>query len=387
MKRFLCVITLVFAVAWASMADSVSSKQKEREALVKDIAKLESLISDANAKQKDAQREATLIGEKVRLQKKLLNELDKELYAKENEIKKIQKEITALQAHYDSLQASYNRLVLAAYKNRDTNLWYEFLFSSENVAQAFRRYAYFRNISKTISSQGAKVREAKDELILKKDELNTQMSSLYAAKDARAKEYNKLKKEETRYTSAAAAAKKSIAANKKKMAAQTKKLKALNAEIDKMLRSDAMGGSKTDPATAQLNKKFSDNSGKLPWPMEGYIIGNFHDAFDAYNPKVKREPRNGILIAGKPGAPVQAVFDGEVTMFGRLSNGSYGVIIRHGSYRTFYCGLSDVNVTKGQKVTAGQKIGTVRTVDGRSDLEFIVYFNNNYINPMMFLRK
>lgn len=390
MKRVLIILITMFLAGFSAVAaPSVDSKQKERDQLMTSISQLESLIRSDNAKVKDAQKELTLTAEKIKLQTKLIGAIDKDIYRLNNEIAVTRKEIAELQARLDTLQQAYNRLVLAAYKNRDTNLWYEFVISSESLSQAFRRYAYFRNITAAIQSQASQIRDAQAEIAIQESRLSKQLSAVASQKDARAKEYKALQNDKARYSKTVATASKNAQANRKKMAAQTARLQKLNAEIDKMLRSDVAKQSqnKVDPVTAELNKRFSDNAGKLPWPMNGYIIGHFHEAFDAYNHKVKREPRNGILIAGHPGSTVHAVFEGEVTMFGRLSNGSYGVVIRHGSFRTFYCGLETVCVSKGQVVKTGQEIGTIRTVDSKSDLEFIVYYNNSYINPERYLRK
>lgn len=60
------------------------------------------------------------------------------------------------------------------------------------------------------------------------------------------------------------------------------------------------------------------------------------------------------------GSPIVAYKNGTVAYVKHLS-GSYGnhVVINHGSNRTLYAHMSEVDVTAGQKVTAGQMIGRV----------------------------
>jgi septal ring factor EnvC (AmiA/AmiB activator) len=66
----------------------------------------------------------------------------------------------------------------------------------------------------------------------------------------------------------------------------------------------------------------------------------------------------GIELKGQSGAQVRCIYDGEVSGVAGYG-GSMIVIVRHGTYFSVYSDLSSVKVTRGQKVSARQIIGSV----------------------------
>ena len=66
----------------------------------------------------------------------------------------------------------------------------------------------------------------------------------------------------------------------------------------------------------------------------------------------------GINILGTAGCQARSIFDGEVTGVANIG-GTWLVLVRHGRYISVYCNLRSVSVSKGQKVSARQTLGTV----------------------------
>ena len=70
-------------------------------------------------------------------------------------------------------------------------------------------------------------------------------------------------------------------------------------------------------------------------------------------------------------------------MFG-ITGGNMAVILRHGQYLTVYSNLINVLVTKGEKVTIRQNLGTVYTDsnDGNKTLlKFQIWKESKKLNP------
>lgn len=71
---------------------------------------------------------------------------------------------------------------------------------------------------------------------------------------------------------------------------------------------------------------------------------------------------NGMDFVAPKGTRVNAVMDGEVTYVDDTGNGDYGkvTIVTHSNgQKTLYAHQDEIIVKKGDKVDAGQKIGTV----------------------------
>ena len=97
---------------------------------------------------------------------------------------------------------------------------------------------------------------------------------------------------------------------------------------------------------------------------------------------VKLDSR-GINIQGKPGCQARSIFDGEVSGVFNAA-GQWGVLIRHGSYLSVYVNLKSVNVSRGQKVSARQVIGTVAS---DNILQFQLRKETSLLNPEAWLAR
>lgn len=95
----------------------------------------------------------------------------------------------------------------------------------------------------------------------------------------------------------------------------------------------------------------------------------------------------GVDIATEGNAAIRAIFDGEVSRMFRMPDGQLVVIINHGSYFTVYQGITNVTVSKGDKVTKGQSIGSAYTnpIDSQTKLHFEIWNDNKAVNPLLWL--
>ena len=99
---------------------------------------------------------------------------------------------------------------------------------------------------------------------------------------------------------------------------------------------------------------------------------------------------SGIDLQTATSAPVKAVYAGEVSAVFRPEGYNSVVVIRHGTHMTVYANLGSVSVSTGQKVKAGQNIGSVFSDpkdNGRSVLHFEVRDGRKKENPELWLRK
>jgi murein DD-endopeptidase MepM/ murein hydrolase activator NlpD len=101
----------------------------------------------------------------------------------------------------------------------------------------------------------------------------------------------------------------------------------------------------------------------------------------------------GIDLAAMKGTSVKAAAAGVVIQAQYLPGYGNNILIQHNKYyRTRYAHLHTMNVSEGQKVLIGQKIGTVGATgsvrkSGRdaSHLHFEIYHNGSHVNPLRYL--
>lgn len=132
------------------------------------------------------------------------------------------------------------------------------------------------------------------------------------------------------------------------------------------------------PRVVINNAPFAGGTGQFTWPTTGIITQYFawyHPADD---------------IANAAGTPILAADTGRVATV-QYDNHDYGyhVIINHGNgYSTLYGHMSRIDVSEGQNVTRGQRIGLMGST-GRSTgshLHFEVRIGGTRINPLTVLK-
>lgn len=129
--------------------------------------------------------------------------------------------------------------------------------------------------------------------------------------------------------------------------------------------------------------------GMIPsvWPVEGSLEGGFGGRRNPFGGR-GYEFHEGQDIDAQHGDPVIAAGSGRVTVAGRQRGYGNVIYIDHGAgLSTRYGHLSQINVTVGQTVTRGQKIGLVGST-GRSTgphLHYEVRINNQPVDPKRYL--
>lgn len=138
-----------------------------------------------------------------------------------------------------------------------------------------------------------------------------------------------------------------------------------------------------DSQDRKLSGSFERNRGRLPMPLSGScrIVSHFGQYTVPGLRNVKLDNK-GINIQGQSGAQVRSVFDGEVSAVFNF-DGSMIVMVRHGNYISVYCNLSSVSVSRGQKVSTGQALGTL---GGDNILQFQLRHGTAKLNPESWLR-
>jgi len=125
------------------------------------------------------------------------------------------------------------------------------------------------------------------------------------------------------------------------------------------------------------------------WPVSGEVITPYRNGTDPYASGQHR----GIDIAAPVGMPVVAAAGGDVLFAGTAGSSGVTVSVRTGAgYDTSYLHLSSVDVRKGARVSAGQRIGAVGTTGTRSAAEPHLHFGvrdagtrHAYHDPLAFL--
>ena len=174
MSRFLKIIS-VFLLIMSSVvvhAQDTRAQEEKKARLEREIAIIDRQLAENASKSNSLLSDLTLVRKKISNRKALVTEADRRIRQYSDSIYLAQREINRLQARVDTLTSHYSRLVLSAYKNRDARVWYMYMFASDNLGQAFRRFGYFKNLSSHMKKEAQDIREMQAELVQKKERMD-----------------------------------------------------------------------------------------------------------------------------------------------------------------------------------------------------------------------
>ena len=159
----------------------------------------------------------------------------------------------------------------------------------------------------------------------------------------------------------------------------------LHDEVDKLMeeKSELLAVAETNTQSASSNTQAVSvqGSGEFGWPAVGGIITSYQGTrWGRYH--------KGIDISGVSDRSILAANGGTVIVAGWHDDYGNYVKIDHGNgYTTLYGHMASLNVSTGQSVSKGTKIGVMGST-GRSTgmhLHFEVHKNGSLVNPMSVL--
>jgi septal ring factor EnvC (AmiA/AmiB activator) len=380
-------------------AQDYQARQKKLEAqkitLKKEISQINLLIAESKKRSKNLADDLEDLQLKISVRDKLININNSQLNNLTTIINNQNDRIDDLEVNLTNLKNEYEKIIYNSYKKRSTQMKLMFLFASENINQAFKRFQYFKQYSKYRKKQA-------DRIVQVQEEIEDNVDSLTISKSQKEKliqENKDVKQLLTQEKQQQDNLFKGLLKNQKDYATQInekeKQAKLIDNEIQKLIRLAIAESNKNNNSTnfaltpegRLISTNFQANRGRLPWPVkEGVIVRRFGTQ---PHPVVRTTTinSNGISIATSPNSIAYSVFDGEVLSVYGFSGGNPGVLIRHGKYISNYQNLSSIFVKKGDKINANDEIGVVFTNEsnGKTVLKFNIFNELKPENPNIWL--
>ena len=401
--RFLIKIYLLLflLLSFGLNAQNYKERQKKLEAqklsINKEIQQINALINDSRNKSKNIADELEDIQLKISVRDRLIKINNSQVNNLNNIIFNQNERIADLEVDLKKLKDEYSKIVYTSYKKRSSEMKMMFLFASDNINQAFKRFQYFKQYSKYRKEQANKIVLIQKEISLNIDSLDKrkiekqnivkenllEREALNEEKDQQDRLFDNLIKVQKNYSA--------------EIQEKEKQARLIDNEIEKLIRlaiSESINDNNSStfsltPEGRIISSNFQSNKGRLPWPVrEGVIIRRFGTQ---PHPVVRTTTinSNGITIATSPNSVAYSVFEGEILSVYGFSGGNPGVLIRHGKYISNYQNLSSIFVKKGDKVEANDEIGVVFTNEstGKTILKFNIFNELKPENPVTWLAR
>ena len=432
---FAVLVTIIGAVPLFAQQPGQQELEKQRQQLKKEIEQTQELLDKNKKTTKENLGQLALLNRKLNLQGNVIDNINKDINLLDNTISRSQKDVNRLQVLLDTLKQEYAKSMVYAYKNRSNSDFLNFIFSASSFNDAIKRITYLKSYRNYREMQGENILRTQQLLKDRIDELSGNKKKKSIVLQTQSKELSVLESQKQEKNQLVAKLKaqgkelnSQINAKKKQMQKVSNAIAAAIRRAQDLARKEALAKAReekakreaearkdvavnnaapnsnvksivpkeTKPATQpsillgsaedlKLNANFIGNRGSLPWPVDkGYMIMRFGPQKLDIGVTVDNP---GITIGSDIGAPVKALFDGEVSSVTNIDNMQL-VVIKHGAYFTTYSNLSGVSVSRGQSVQTGQTLGRVAPNDeGTGSIDLIISNEKGNLNPESWLRR
>ncbi len=379
---------------------SIRQKGLEKKSLKlrKEIKQINNLLFLNKKIKKSTLTEAEDVEIKISIRRELIKINNEQVNSLDKLININQRDISENRSEIKSLKNDYSEMVKNAYKSKSMQNRLMFIFSSEDLLQAYKRLNYLKQYSTFRKKQVEKIKEKT--LILQElnqDLIKQKQKRKLLVEDNR-RENEKLIQEQYQQNKILKELKRKSTYFTKQIKIKQLQAESIDKEIQKLIREAIAFSNKKEknklsnffkltPEAKVLADNFRANKGKLPWPvLKGVIIQKYGTQA---HPVVKttKIKSTGITIASIDNAEVRAVFEGQVMSILSFKNSNPTVLIKHGNYITAYKNLSKVFVKKGQRLDSKETIGEVFTNSetGRTVLQFSIFNAMKPENPSLWL--
>lgn len=417
MSRTLLILLTVFTVAAPGQQRSdkeIKNKERELQKLRSDIQSYEAKIRRSEVREKSTLDVLDDLESQSDLIRKLVGSLKDEESDITDEIERIKNSITDLEQQLQHLRSHYAGYVKSIYKHgRVYDL--ELLFSSRSVNQLYIRTEYLKKFADQRVRDLTEIQQKKAALEDENERLMHSLDNQHQLLAEKSREERNLKEKLTDKKSLLRSIRKNkvvyrnALARKNAAADQVEQLiadliekedkrKQEEAEVerkrllaDARAREDASSISSTpvSPDTRNPALAFDQLKGRLRWPVLNGVVTKDGRFGKHIHPDLKTVTQNtGVDIQTRAGSNVFAVADGEVAALSFIPGfGNILIINNYSGFHTVYAHLSEINVSKSDRVSEGEVIAhSGESVDG-SLLHFEIWKERNKLDPEQWLTR
>ena len=344
MRYTLLILTFAFMllIALPHIAVAQSDEEKARiaeqrrlvEQLEKEVEASEKALSAIKKDKSTAQQRVRNITRQINSRNQLLTRTDREIGSIERNITLNDSLIRKTNEQITTERERYAEMVREAHRNYKQNNYITYLLASQSFSDVARRIANIRAVAVLRSERLHRIDSLSVALNEQQEQLTQRRHSLDSV---RGKAEAQRKKLQGDVRSAEQAMKQLSSREQKALREQMENEERLDAAIDALRR---LTKGNTEGAS------FSKNPSNLTLP----VVGG----------RVKEYKGNMAVITGAKGADVRSIYDGKVVEVRRNRiSGKYDVFVAHGEYITSYAGLDNVAVAKDAKVAKNSVIGSI----------------------------
>ncbi|MBE0676678.1 MAG: hypothetical protein IH591_18630, partial [Bacteroidales bacterium] len=313
MRRVLSILITCVLTTFSLCGQSRAELEELRKKNLQEIEYVDRMLKTTATQKNENLNELRVIGKKLNLREKLINDYGQEISLLEYRISLNRLATEMLEQDLSNLKMEYARSIASAYKASKGTPAVAFILSSSDFNQGYKRLKYIqqvarfrRNETETIETIYIELQGTKQRLEKDRKNINDLKNREVRQKQILREEQNKKERIVTVLSSKEKQLKQDLD-EKRRIARQIER------EIERLIEEERKRSLSTPMSNEMkvIGESFGENRGRLPWPVDkGIITGHFglqpHPVL-----KNVTEDNIGIEITSSGSTRARAVFKGE----------------------------------------------------------------------------
>jgi septal ring factor EnvC (AmiA/AmiB activator) len=365
--------------------------EEQRRKALEEIAYVDNILSNTVREKSASLSALKILGNKVNLREMVIKGMGSEIELLNERIELNRLAIEMMESDLVLLKNDYSRTIVNSYKAEKINPEILYILSAKDFNQGYKRLKYLQQVTKYRRNESQVIAELKERIEETKRGLEFDLLKISDLRQKEVQQKNLLQGEQEKKQKMLKSLGNKEKQLKKELEEKKKIAQRIEKEIARIIEEEKRKNVKNEltPEQKIIGENFSENKGRLPWPVARGTITSHFGVHQHPVLKYVTERNNGIDITSSGKIKARSIFKGEVTAITAISGANMTVIIRHGKYLSVYNNLVNVSVKKGDKVEIKEEIGEVYSdpKDNYSSTIKFMIFEQSYLDPEQWIAK
>lgn len=372
---------------------AIQDSQSQRQAISDSLTDLQQVKEELEASKADLTAYVTQLDGQLTEMQTRISSLEDQIGEKEEEISRTQQELEEARQRQSDQYANMKKRIQFIYEKGD-DYPLEALLASGSLSEMLNKATYIEMLSSYDTELLQSYKEQTELVKVTEENLEQDKATLQTARDGVATEQAAMQQlmdekqaQVQSLTASIGSQQQSIEQYEQQMAEQDAQIAALEEQVreeEKTLKEQQAA----EAAAAAAAAGYQYTGGQFVWPAPSYTRITSPYGYRVHPIYGVTKFHSGIDMAAPMGSPILAAANGVVV--GAAYNSSMGnyVMIDHGNgLFTVYMHSSQLEVSKGDTVTAGQEIAKVGSTGASTGphLHFSVRKDGQYTDPSPYL--
>jgi septal ring factor EnvC (AmiA/AmiB activator) len=392
--RFLLIVVLILVFLNNVLSGQTKAELEERrKKTLEEINYVDNLLKTTAKEKTEGINSVKIIGRKLDLRESVIKGMREEIDLIADRIELNNLAIEIMESDLIALKSDYAKAIANSYKSKKGNPELIYILSAKDFNQGYKRLKYLQQMAKFRRRESEIILELKSQIETSKKKLEDDLNRISDLKTREERQKKLLENEQIKKQEMVKSLTKRERQLEKELEEKKRIARKIEREIEQIIEEERRKTvkSETTPEQKLIGENFSENRGRLPWPVENGVITSHFGVHQHPVFKYLTEDNIGIEITSSGKMNARSIFQGQVAKVFAISGANMTVIIRHGKFLSVYANISSVKVKPGDKVIAKQDIGEIYldpANGNNSVLKFMIFETNmKYLDPEIWISK